>query len=67
MKDFFLSKSRSSTNKFLEGLNKWFFCQKKKEGQFILFERTRLKRTTRKKAKQQWSRTKTVSQKAMNK
>ena len=64
MKDFFLSKSRNSTNKFLEGLNKWFFCPKK--GQFILFERTRLKRTTRKKAKQQWSRTKTVSQKAMN-
>ena len=48
MKDFFLSKSRNSAIKFLERLNKWFFCQKKKGGQFILFERTRLKRTTRK-------------------
>ena len=30
MKDFFTSNGRNSANKFFEGLNKWFFCQKKK-------------------------------------
>ena len=56
MKDFFLggANNRNSENKFLEVLNKWFFCQEKKS-QFILFERTRLKKQkqTGKGAKQQ--------------
>ena len=30
MKDSFTSNGRNSANKFLEGLNKWFFCTKKK-------------------------------------
>ena len=54
MKDFLeKTNNRNSENKFLEVLNKWFFCQKK--NQFILFERTRLKKQkqTGKGAKQQ--------------
>ena len=36
----FLSKSRNSANKFLEGLNKWFFSAKKKKGGSIYLVRT---------------------------
>ena len=55
MKYFFqkTSNDRISEKKFLEGLNKWFFCQKKK-GSIYLVRKNTLEKTNEKKgAKQQ--------------
>ena len=52
MKDFFTSNGRNSANKFLEGLNKWFFCQKKVS--IYLVGTNTIEKNNKKKAKQQW-------------
>ena len=68
MKDFFwdTSNNRNSENKFLEEWNKWFSAKRIK-GEFVLFERTRLKKEKKKERNNQGDRTKTALQKVMNK
>ena len=69
MKDFFFwdtSNNRNSENKFLEEWNKWFSAKRIK-GEFVLFERTRLKKEKEKERNNKGDRRKTVTQKVMNK
>ena len=64
MKDVFTSNGRNSANKFLEGLNKWLFCKK---GSIYLVRTNTIEKNNKKKRNKKGDRTKTVSQKAMNK
>ena len=45
----FLTKSRNSANEFLEGLNKWLFCQKKKGGSIYLVRTNTIEKNNKKK------------------
>ena len=65
MKDFFTSNSRNAASEFLEGLNKWLFCKK---GSIYLVRTNAIeKNKLEKRRNNNGDRTKTVSQKAMNK
>ena len=58
--------NRNSGNKFLEVLNKWFFCQEKKS--IYLVRKNTIEKTNEKKVRNnKGDRTKTVLQEGMNK